>query len=255
MSLELFHRTYIASFTKKMVQKILNPKSAGIINSSDIDSSMMRVVIGEEGSHEEKQHVKIYIVVDEQDGVIADMKYQLFGSAVMVATLEALVELSLRKNYMQASRLTYEFIDRHLRDHFDQPGIPIECFSQVNFILSAFYQALDACQEIPIAQDQTPPPNPIDHESAIEHRYPNFLELTQDEKMHVVEEVVKQDIRPYVQLDEGNVIIKKIDGYKITIVYQGSCTSCFSATGSTLNAIQQILRAKINPHITVIPEL
>ena len=255
MGLDLVQKTYFSSFTKKIIQKILNPKSVGFVRPQDFDGSMMRVVVGEEGSFEEKQHVKIFIIIDEQDGVIADMKYQCFGPSIMIATLEALVELSLRKNYMQASRLTYEFIDRHLRDQFDQSSIPIECFSQVNFILSAYYAALDQCDDIPLQDDQLPPPNPIDAESTIEHRYPNFLELTQDEKLKVVEEVVKQDIRPYVQLDEGNVVIKNIEGYKITIVYQGSCTSCFSATGSTLNAIQQILRAKINPHITVVPDL
>jgi NifU-like protein len=79
--------------------------------------------------------------------------------------------------------------------------------------------------------------------------------LTQSEKNKILEEVIIQDIRPYVQLDQGDVEVKKIDGYQITIGYKGSCTTCFSATGSTLNAIAQIFKAKVNPNIEVIPDL
>lgn len=238
-----------------MQQKIYQPKACGFFKSNAFKDTQMRLVVGAEGSIAEGQLVKIFVVVDEQDGVIADCKYQCFGTPALIAILESLAELSLRKNYLQASRITYELIDKHLRDQFEKASISAEYFGQVNFCLSAFFQALDQCDDIPIQDSQMPPPSPIDLGSSLEHLYPNFIDLEEKEKFRVCEEVIQQDIRPYVQLDEGNVVIKKIDGYLITITYQGSCTSCFSATGSTLNAIQQILRAKINPHITVTPDL
>lgn len=247
--------TYFSKFSQKFVHKVLHPKSCGFFKEQAYKNSQMRLVIGKEGSLEEGMSVEIYLVVDESDGILADFKYQCFGPTVLVATLESLAELSLRKNYLQASRISYELVDKHLREKQDKTGIPLDCFSAVNFCLSAFFMALDQCDDIPLLDSQLPPPSPIDLDASLEHGYPNFLELTQEEKFKVCEEIINRDIRPYVQLDEGNVVIKKIDGYLITIIYQGSCTSCFSATGSTLNAIQQILKAKINPNIIVTPDL
>lgn len=241
--------------TKKMKGKVLSPRACGSFLAKDYEHSLMRLVTGEEGSIKEGQFFKAYLIVDEQDGVIADFKYQCFGPLIFVAIGECLAELSIRKNYMQASRITYELVDRHLRDLPDQVSIQPKDFSKVNFILSAFFEAIDKCDDIPLREDQIPPPNPIDLDSGQTYLYPNFLELTQSEKNKILEEVIIQDIRPYVQLDQGDVEVKKIDGYQITIGYKGSCTTCFSATGSTLNAIAQIFKAKVNPNIEVIPDL
>lgn len=254
MASDWLHTSYFSKITDKAKQKILHPKSYGAIKPSDYPPSM-RVVIGLEGSLDEGQFVEIFLVVDEQDGVIADFKYQCFGPPFIIAILEGLVELSLRKNYLQASRLSYELLDKHLRDRFDELAIPNEAYSLCNFVLGTFYQALDECDDIPLQDDQLPPPNPIDMDGESIASHPHFLQLSDQEKYQVIEEIIKHDIRPYVQLDEGNVIIKKIEGYQITITYQGSCTSCFSATGSTLNAIQQILQKKVNHHLNVIPDL
>lgn len=243
------------SLTKKMKEKITTPRAAGRFFSEDYQNSLMRLVTGEEGSVGEGQFFKVYLIIDEQDGVIADFKYQCFGSVILIAIAECLAELSIRKNYLQASRISYELIDRQLRDQPDRVSIQSQDFSKANFILSAFYEALNLCDDIPLKEDQIPPPNPIELKNGETYQYPNFLDLTHTEKFKVLEEVIAQDIRPYVQLDQGDVEVKKIEGYQITIGYKGSCTTCFSATGSTLNAIAQILRAKVNPNIEVIPDL
>ncbi len=255
MTEDFYFIPYFFRLSTKAIQKIIHPKSCGTFNKENFESGTYRLAEGEEGSLNEGGFVQIQIVVDEQDGVIADFKYQCFGPPVIVATLEALAELALRKNYLQASRITYELVDRHLRDKNEIASIPLECFSHVNFCLSAFFVALEKCDDIPIAESQMPPASPIDLESNLQHLYPNFIELSDKEKLDVCEKLIQQDIRPYVQLDEGNVVIKTINGYQITIAYSGSCVSCFSALGSTLNAIQQIFRAKIHPNITVTPDM
>ena len=247
--------SYFHRFTKKIQQKIQFPKAYGKFSDDAYSNSSMRLIKIVEGSVQEGLYLEIYIVVDEEDGVIADFKYQCFGPVILIAALETLFELCIRKNYLQASRITYELIDRHLREDFEKVSIPIECFTYVNFCVAALHQLLDQCDDIPIPESEVPPNSPIDIEASLSIGYPNFLELSQQEKQSICEQIVQQDIRPYVQLDEGNVKIQKIEGYKITILYEGSCTTCFSATGSTLNAIQQILRAKVNPNIQVVPDL
>jgi NifU-like protein len=81
-------------------------------------------------------------------------------------------------------------------------------------------------------------------------------ELSLKEKLSIIEQVIQTEIRPYIELDAGGIqIIDLSDTHQLTIAYQGSCTSCHSATGSTLSAIQNILQAKVYPAIQVIPDL
>ena len=42
---------------------------------------------------------------------------------------------------------------------------------------------------------------------------------------------------------------------ELIISYQGACTSCHASTGSTLSAIQKILRARVHPSLFVTPKL
>lgn len=232
-------------------KKILHPKSLYRPSFCEDVQSPYRCVSGQEGSYEQGWIIQIFLLVDETDGVIADGCYQAFGPPWLIAIIETLIELALRKNYVQASRLNEEMIDRQLRERIDKVALVETSRSLAQAVLQAFFQALKLCSDIPIHQEVTPVEQ-VDDQSA---EYLHFLQLQEEEKYRIVEEVIARDIRPYVQLDEGNVIIKNIAGYQIKIAYQGSCTSCFSATGSTLHAIEQVLRKKINPHLNVVPDL
>ncbi|HSX04708.1 MAG TPA: NifU family protein, partial [Rhabdochlamydiaceae bacterium] len=75
------------------------------------------------------------------------------------------------------------------------------------------------------------------------------------QKLSVIKEVVAKEIQPYIELDAGGVEVLKIENNQVHIAYSGSCTSCYSATGATLEAIQQLLRAKVYPELTVIPDM
>jgi len=247
--------SYWFHLSSKIKDKILHPRAVGFFSKEAYLGSTLRVVTGIEGSFEEGLFSRIDVIVDESDGVIADVKYQAFGPPPLIAALEALSEIALRKNYAQASRITYELIDKHLRDSKDLAAFPLECFTYVNFALSAFSLALEQCEDISIDEDQLPPPVPFEGASEGGVSYPEFGTYSDEEKYKILEEVIQKDIRPYIELDAGGIIIKKIDGFKVTITYQGSCTSCYSATGATLNAIQQLLKAKVHEAIVVIPDL
>jgi NifU-like protein len=72
----------------------------------------------------------------------------------------------------------------------------------------------------------------------------------------LLEEIIARDIRPYIELDAGGIqVIDLTTENEVLIAYQGSCTSCFSATGTTLSYIQQVLRAKVHPSLVVVPDL
>ena len=128
----------------------------------------------------------------------------------------------------------------------------VECGAFANLALEAIERACKKCNDIPFADHYAPPP--VSDEITGTPQYPNWIELSDLQKMSALESIIQSDIRPYIELDAGGIEISKVEGYKIVIVYQGACTSCYSATGATLSAIQKILRTKVHADIEVIPD-
>jgi len=239
------HHTDYA-FSKKLASKIEPFRFGGYLTEKE----GMRLVVGKE------KNLALYWLVDETDGVIADAKFQAFGPIALLAAAEIVCELCMRKNYTQASRISADLIDQHVRDRQDTPAFPKSANTLLNCVLSAIDSSVQLCQGIPcpssdydvtpIAWDSGENPNGI----------PGWEEFALDKKLHLIEEIIDKEIRPYVELDAGGIqIVELKDSHELFIAYQGSCTTCHSATGSTLSAVQQILRARVFPKITVTPVL
>lgn len=207
----------------------------------------MRYVQGREGN------LCLYWLVDESDGVIADAKFQVLGPIGLIAAAEIASELVLRKNYDQVSRISADLIDQHVRDRKDIPAFPKEYDPYLNQVLSAIDRAVQQCLDIPfaISYDITP----IERDfGEIPGGIPGWETFAQEEKLRVIEEVVDKEIRPYIELDAGGIkVIELKEGREVMISYEGACTTCHSSTGSTLSAIQQILKARVHPSLVVIP--
>lgn len=238
-------------FSKKLAARAENPRNAGHFAENEASHHEMRLVIGREGTVEGGKIVSLYLLVDENDGVIADAKFQAFGPPALIAGADAVCDLLLRKSYIQAQRITTELIDIHLRDKAEDPAFPEEASSLLNLLLDAIEQATGQCTDIPY-QDVYIAPPVASGENTV---YLGWDELDLKSQISVLEEVIAQEIRPYVELDEGGVeVIDILQNREVIIAYQGSCTSCYSATGATLSAIQNILRSKVHPELQVTPD-
>jgi len=242
---------YWNEYSKKLKLKILRPSYLGRIVPEQISSEEMRLVTHDEGSLQEGYLLKFYVLVDESDGVIADIKYECFGDSALFGAAEILCDLAIRKNYDQAMRLTADLLEKEVKDH--EFGFPVRLYVFLNLVLSTLDGALSQCQDIPFASHYAPP-SPFSHLEGVVHEYPHFNDLTLEQKKSVIQKVLDEDIKPYVELDAGGVEIASIEGMHLTVRYQGSCTSCFSATGATLSAIQHILKTKVHPGIEVIAD-
>ncbi len=181
------------------------------------------------------------LLIDEEDGVIADCKYAAFGPPSLLETADAAAALLLRKNYMQAKRLSADLIEQKLSKET----------AHLNFLIDAIDAATESCMDIPIEDVYVAPPEMEGGERQV---YPGWEELSDSQKKAVIDEVVEKEIRPYVELDAGGVEVLKVEDNRVLIAYSGNCTSCFSATGATLDAIGNILRHKIYPDLMVIPD-
>lgn len=250
-----FYRPYPwSSYSKKLIQKIDHPQFVGFFRQEDVQGRGLRLVIGKQGSASDGHQVTLYWLVDEMDGVIADIRYQMVGPSALIGALEAACQFLLRKNYEQARRMSTDLIDREVRDRPNQEAFPVEFYGHLNLVLEAVEEAAQHCMDIPI--DETELVSPLPPEMVSGNGIEGWKNLSKKEKVAIIEQVIQTEIRPYIELDAGGIqILDLSDEHRLTIAYQGSCTSCHSATGSTLSAIQHILQAKVDSSIQVIPDL
>lgn len=238
-------------YSKKIQKRMRNRYHAGIILKDQTRPPEMRWVMGE-ASHN-SIWCKIYLIIDETDGIIVDSKFQTFSPPIVIGLLETLCSLIMRKNHSQAGHITAEFIEEYLRDSPSSVAFPKRETIYLPMILTALQSALSQCSDIELSLENIPSPISTTVDSGESH--PEFLQYTHLQKQNAIETVLEKEISPFIALDEGAVHIISIEGSCITIRYSGSCVSCYSATGSTLHAIQSILRQRVHPSIQVVPDL
>lgn len=241
-------------YSKKMSNKILDAKNSGYFSDEEARLRNCFVAKGKSGSVDDGNVLELYLLVDKEDGMILDAKYFVYGETPLIAALEGLSELVIHKYYDQAKRMGADLIDKHLRDKHDKEAFPASVSSHLNLAIDALDEAISTCFDIPLpASYVSPLPREIE---GIEGGYPNFEQLTLVQKLAVIEEVIKEEIRPYIELDGGGIeVLNLLNDNEVIIAYQGSCTTCFSSTGATLSYIQQTLKAKVHPDLIVIPNL
>jgi len=169
----------------------------------------------------------------------------------LIAAAEGACTLLIGKNYDQARRISADLIDKELRDHPDTPAFPPDTLPHVNLVLDAIDDAIEQCLDLPLPETYVSPVPAIEGEG-----YPGFETLSKEKQLAVIEQVLTDEVRPYIELDAGGIEVLDFSEEKeLKIAYQGACTSCFSAIGATLSTIQQIIQAKIHPEITVVPDM
>ncbi len=238
-----------SEYSPKMVEKITRPIAAGSFSTG---REGIRLAKGVAGSYEKGTLIVFFLLVDESDGIIADAKFQGFCETPLVAAAEILCELVLRKNYMQAKRMTAEVVEKHVETK--SRGFPPSTHGHINLALEALEDAVDHCLDIPLPKEFLE--TPVDLTNIDSGRYPDWAALSHEERIATISHVIASDVLPYVELDEGTVMVKELKGdLDLVVEYGGNCVTCPSSIGSTLNALTSILRAKVHPDLRVTPAL
>jgi Fe-S cluster biogenesis protein NfuA len=74
----------------------------------------------------------------------------------------------------------------------------------------------------------------------------------ENELLQKINELLDQKVRPALAGDGGGLEVLGVEGFRVSIRYQGACGSCPSAISGTLMAIEGLLRRDINPAIEVV---
>jgi|HubBroStandDraft_4_1064222.scaffolds.fasta_scaffold382114_1 NifU-like protein len=238
-------------YSKKLIHKIENPRHAGFFSEEEAHERGVRLLVGKQSNATHTVH--LYLLVDEEDGVIADAKFRAFGPSALIGAAEVACEILIRKSFTQALRLTADLIDKQVRDKHEMAAFPEETYAYLNLVLDAIEQAGEQCLDIPLTDMD--PPTPLRGEGEDEQRYPDWHLLSRQQKIAVIEEMISTEIRPYIELDAGGIqIVDLINDVELIIAYEGACTTCPSATGATLHAIQEILKSRVDKDLVVVPD-
>ena len=240
-------------YSQKLINAIENPRCAGYFSEDNAQERGMFLAEGYAEDRESGQALKIYWLVDNEDAKIADTKFQAFGSSALIGVSEAACQLVIGKTYLQAQKVSVDLIDIHLRDRHGEPSFSEESLGVVRIVLGAMADAAEKCSDIPIPEKAVA----VLTESSggnTKSVYPGWLELSTEEKLVVINDIFDEELRPYVQLDGGDVeVVELKDDREVIISYKGACATCLYSTGATLSYIQQMLKTRIHPDLEVTP--
>jgi len=83
-----------------------------------------------------------------------------------------------------------------------------------------------------------------------------FATLSKEEKIKLIEKVLDEEVRPFVERDGGGVVVEDInENNQVVIAYQGACVGCYAAIGGTLSYIDEMIKQKVDPNLSVVPNM
>lgn len=244
-----------AVYGQKLTRKICRPCFAGYFDESEAKERKLRLAVGKAGLLEDGNFITLYWLLDPQDGVIIDCRFQVFGQSALIGGAEIACEILSGKNYDQAKRLSADLLEQQVQEKGKKRGFPPETYPHLNLVLEAIDHAAMQCTDIPFALNYVAPPKPLkEHEGG--DGYPGWESLEEGQKIAVIEEVLNSEVRPYIAMDAGGIeVLELTSDFQLKIAYQGNCTSCLSSVGATLSFIQHTLRSRVCVKLTVIPQL
>lgn len=80
----------------------------------------------------------------------------------------------------------------------------------------------------------------------------DFLELTIDEQVSLIEEALEPQVYPALRSHGGGMELLDIQGTDVLVRYYGACGGCPISTEGTLEFIEYTLQDQIDPRLKVI---
>lgn len=75
--------------------------------------------------------------------------------------------------------------------------------------------------------------------------------MTNIQRMHLIESVIDNEIRPMLQADGGDIRLEDIDRQTVVVKFIGMCSNCPSSHLTLQNVIEAKLKEKVDPEIRV----
>ena len=110
----------------KVAMFIGDPKHAGIISKEEADALGATLFSYAYGSISIGEQITLYWAVNPEDDTIVMARYTYFGTPSLIAACDMLALLCKNKTVQEATTMTYQGLERFLRDNPSTPALP-EC--------------------------------------------------------------------------------------------------------------------------------
>jgi NifU-like protein len=75
--------------------------------------------------------------------------------------------------------------------------------------------------------------------------------MTNIQRMHLIESVIDDDVRPKLKADGGNIELVDIDRDAVVVRFLGMCSGCPSSQATLKGLVETALREKVDPGLKV----
>jgi NifU-like protein len=266
-------------YTDKVKEHFLNPRNAGELEDAN--------AVGEVGSMACGDALKLCLKVDE-NGRIAEAKFQTFGCASAIASASALTEMLKGKTVEEAAKITNQDIadflgglpkekmhcsvlgrqalDAALADYKGEPQkelegeIVCECFGVTDIEIEKAIREnnLSSVEEVTNytkagggCENCHDTIRELIAKVREEERPVTRPKLSNIRKIRMIEETLERDIRPSLQHDGGDIELVDVIGNRVLVATRGACAVCKASELTLTNFVETKLREMVWPELVV----
>jgi NifU-like protein len=266
-------------YSQKVKEHFLNPRNIGEIEDAD--------GVAEVGSMACGDALKLCIKVDD-NGRIADAKFQTFGCASAIASASALTEMlkgktveeaekitnqdiadfldGLPKEKMHCSVLGRQALEGAIANYRGEPKkeaegeIVCECFGVTDKEIEKAIREnnLTTIEEV---TNYTKAGGGCEscHETIQEiidkiraqTRAPKKPKLSNIRKIRLIEETIKKEIRPLLKRDGGDLELIDVIGNRVLVATRGTCAVCKASQQTMKHVVEAKLRELVAQDLVV----
>jgi NifU-like protein len=269
-------------YTDKVKDHFLNPRNVGVIPDAD--------GVGEVGSIACGDALTFYFKLDQQ-GRIAEAKFQTFGCASAIASSSALTEMVIGKTLEEAARITNDDIARYLgglpkeKMHCSVMGrealekaiachrgeaakaiegeIVCECFGVTDREIERVVRE----NQLKTIEDVTDYIKAGGGCGKCHERIQELIDrtlgaaprlvpieprpLTNLQKIRLIEESIEREINPTLKKDAGHLELVDVDGSRVIVRMKGTCSTCARSHVTLKHYVESKLRELVSPELVV----
>lgn len=268
-------------YTDKVKDHFLNPRNVGEIENPD--------GVGEVGSMACGDALKLFFKLDE-NGRIADARFQTFGCASAIASSSALTEMLKGKSLDEAEKITNEDIAEYLgglpreKMHCSVLGRDALKKALLNYRgeIAAASEGEVVCECFGVTDKQIEKAVRENHLKTVED-VANYTKagggcgnchekirkiindvylktsgtvltpkrMTNIEKIKLVEETLEREIKPALRKDGGSIELVDVDGNTVYVKLIGTCAVCAASELTLKHYVESTLREFVTPELVV----
>jgi len=268
-------------YTDKVKEHFINPRNVGEVENPD--------GVGEVGSMACGDALKLSFKLDENER-IKEAKFQTFGCASAIASSSAMTEMMIGKTIEEAEKITNDDIADYLgglpkekmhcsvlgRDALEKAiycyrgedekvidgNIVCECFGVTDKEIERavtenhlktieevtnYVKAGGGCENC--HEDIQKIIDEINNKGA--DAAPIKKELTNIQKIRLIEETLEREIKPALQKDGGNIELIDVDGNRVLVKLIGTCATCKASQLTLKNYVEARLQEMVTPDLIV----